>query len=103
MIKTINININGKCMINFGDEAIEVDIGSPELPSNIGKILEDIYDDMSSNGISETHLEHNHLKSFRHDVKAGVVTETNMTPLEGFNIVMNAKDEIFSALSESEI
>lgn len=99
MPQTININASGQSTINFGGTAVLVDIGGPVLPSDAGAILQDIYDDMSARGLSEVHLERNDSHSFRHDVKAGVVTETSLTPLEDFDAVMGAEAEILAALS----
>lgn len=99
MTQTLNISADGQITINFGATALSTDVSDALLPPGVSAMLQEIYADLSGRGLSEIHLERDGSRSFRHEVKAGVVSQSDLSPLERFDAIMASQDAIIDALS----
>lgn len=73
MTKVVNIKADGALIVLIDDLTVMTSVDDPLLPGTVADGLAASFSAMSSQGVSELHMEQDTFRTFTHTVKAGLV------------------------------
>jgi hypothetical protein len=94
MAKVVNIKADGALTILLDDLTVMTSVDDPLLPSAIADQLTLTFSAMSSQGVSELHMEQDTFRTFTHTVKAGLVEAQDSITDPVFAAVVAAKADL---------
>jgi hypothetical protein len=94
MANVINIKSDGRLNFVLGSLIVITSIDDPLMPTKVISDLNICFSTMSSQGITELHMEENEFKSFTHIVKAGSMEAHDSITDPVFAAILSAKAEL---------
>lgn len=95
MTQVLNLKSNGNVSILFGNgDGINFGYDDNLLPSLVSAPLDSLWSYLTSEGLSEIHMEKDTFRTFTHKVLAGLVKHENEISRPEFNTILALKSEI---------
>lgn len=94
MTKVVNIKADGGTSIILDEFEITVSVDDPLLPGAVADGLAASFSAMSSQGVSELHMEQDTFRTFTHTVKAGLVEAQDNITDPVFAVIVAAKSAL---------
>jgi hypothetical protein len=97
MAKVVNIKADGALNIILDNLTVITSVDDPLLPSAIADQLALTFSVMSSQGVSELHMEQDTFRTFTHTVKTGLVEAQDSITDPVFAVIVVAKADLAAA------
>ena len=95
MTQVVNLKSNGSVEISFSTgNGINFGYDDSLLPASVTAPLNSLWSYLTSEGLSEVHMEKDPFRTFTHKVLAGLVEHTDGISRPEFDIIQNLKSEI---------
>ena len=94
MTKVVNIKADGTLTILLDDLTVMTSVDDPLLPGTVADGLAASFSAMSSQGVSELHMEQDTFRTFTHTVKAGLVEAQDSITDPVFAVIVAAKADL---------
>jgi hypothetical protein len=97
MVKVVNIKADGALNILLDGLTVMSSIDDPLLPSAVADQLALTFSAMSSQGVSELHMEQDTFRTFTHTVKGAIVAAQDSITDPVFAVVVSARPDLVAA------